>query len=426
MLVVVCIYLLVATIGYFKPGPGEKDRQVYAWVSSNYELGLLAAKGYNLSAVGITTSVQLKNCQVYIMAPPVYHILLTGVYAISGQNWRALRLGPIFFGLVFLYACLALAVKFFQGQQRNWLLFFALTPMVLIFSVWNDLRGTTMGIVIISYLCLVNYLETGELRWVIWSAVFFLLAFWIDYMAFSIVPAMLLQVLLHPGLTSRERVVGFSILVGSIGLAALAAFAHFATLPGGVDWFITRFAERYSNRRPEISGGTYSILDFISRQSIRFVTHFTPISIILAGWAFLAAIYKLMRRKLVSEAYNGYVKVNPYIALLVFFTWGVPSQLGIQVAYIHPLFMYYFITFFAFAPVVGLDLISEKMRTLPTKKIFITAVLAGFMLISVVRSVFNLTGGSLYDMATGVKTPPAEIYTIEQLQQYTCRSWMLK
>jgi len=426
-LIVVLIYLVVATIGYFKPGPGEKDRQVYAWVSSNYELGLIAAKGYNLSALGVTSTVYLGECQVYIMAPPIYHILLTGVYALSGQDWRSLRLGPVFFDLIYLYGCLALAVKFFKGRQRSWLLFFALTPMILIFSAWNDLRGTTMGILIIAYLCFTNYLESGKIRWVVWSGVIYLFAFWIDYAAFSIVPAILLQILFHPGLTLRKRTEGFAIFSGFVIISTIISFVHFAALPGGVDWFTAHLAERFSNHRPGTGGGsTYSIQDFAARQMIRFATHYTPISVFLAGWAFVLALGKLVRRQIVPVPQNGYVTVDPYITLLVLFTWGIPNQSGIQVAYIHPLFMYYFTGFFAFAPVLGLASISERFKSTSLRQFIVSATLVGFLLLSVGRSVFNLTGGSLFDLVMGVNSPSAELYTVEQLKDFTCHSWQLK
>lgn len=424
---VVLIYLTVAIVGYFKRGPDEKDRQVYAWVSSNYELGLDVAKGYNLSKGGILTGVTIGDCSVYIMAPPLYHILLTGVFSLSNQDWRALRLGPIFYGLIYIYACLALAIKFFRGQQRSWLLFFALTPMILIFSAWNDLRGVTMGIIIISYLCFTNYLESGKLHWVVWSGVFYLLAFWTDYMAFSIVPAMSLQALFHPGLTRRERGAGLAIFTGFVAFGGLASLIHIAALPGGLAWFVERIAERFSNRRPEeVGGGTYSPLDFIVQQSIRFTTHYTPISIFLAGWAFLVALTRLLKRKMTAPPQNGYVPVNPLIAMLVIFTWGIPSQLGIQVAYIHRLFMYYFTGFFAFAPVLGLNFLGNKIRSPFLRQRMVTATLVIFLIISVGRSVFNLSGGSLYDIVKGISSESAELFTVEELREYTCQNWQTK
>jgi hypothetical protein len=114
--------------------------------------------------------------------------------------------------------------------------------------------------------------------------------------------------------------------------------------------------------------------------------------------------------------------VNPLVALLVFFTWGVPIQLGIQVAYIHPLMMYYFTTFFAFAPVVGLTSLSKKIKLSSLRQLFVTVTLVAFLLMSVGRSVYNLRGGSLYDLMTGKKSEPAELFTIEELRTYTCRS----
>jgi uncharacterized membrane protein YhaH (DUF805 family) len=202
-LLVVLIFLAVSTVGYFRLGPMEKDRQVYAWASSFVELGLKESRGHSLSSVGILTGASLGECQAYIMAPPLYHLVLAGIFSISGQDWQALRLGTILYGLIFLYACLALAVKFFQGGQRSWLLFFSLTPMVLIFSTWNDTYGTAMGFLVISFLCFTNFLESGESRWGVWSGAFYVLAFWHSYISISIVPAMLLLVLFHPGLTRR-------------------------------------------------------------------------------------------------------------------------------------------------------------------------------------------------------------------------------
>ncbi len=428
LLLVVLIYLAVATVGYFKAGPNEKDRQVFAWASSTAEIGLLNTRAYNISSGGILTGAKWGDCEAYIMAPPLYHLLLAGIYALSGGQWQPLRLGTIFYGLVFLYACLALAVKFFRGAQRNWLLFFALTPMMLIFSVWNDTYGTPMGILVLAYLCLVNNLERGKLRRAVWSGVQYMLSFWHSYISISVVPAILLQTLLHPGLTRRERLSGGAIFVLFVGLAGLVSLVHIAALPEAVEWFFARLGTRFSNVRPgEDPGVRYSLVDFLTRQAIRFTTHFTPISLFLAGWAMILALFKLLLRKIpLQPGEAGHFSVDPLVVVLVLFTWGVPMQLGIQVAYIHPLMMYYFVTFFAFASVVGLALLSTQFKFPSLRKGFVIATLVLFTLMSVGRSVYNLRGGSLYDLAKGVKSEKAELFTIEELLQFTCMDLGLK
>ena len=190
-----------------------------------------------------------------------------------------------------------------------------------------------------------------------------------------------------------------------------------------VQWFFDRLATRFTNTHPDQdSGAIYSLAEFLRSQAVRFTTHYTPISIFLAGWAFFLAVFKLIQRKIDSQPQNGYIAVDPLVVLLVFFTWGVPIQLGIQNAYIHRLMMYYFIAFFTFAPVVGLNSLSKKIKSSSLRQLFVTVTLVAFMLISVGRSAYNLSGGSLYDLMTGIKSEPAELFTIEQLREYTCRS----
>lgn len=426
-LLVVLIYLMVSMVGYFKPGPTDKDRQVYAWASSTVEIGLMETRGYNLSNKGILTGTSWRGCQAYVMAPPLYHLVLAGIFSISGQHWRSLRIGTILYGLIFLYACLALAVKFFQGKQRSWLLFFALTPMVLIFSVWTDTNCTPMGFLIISYLCLTNFLETGKLRHGIWSGAFYVLAFWHSYISISIVPAMLIQLMFHPGLTYRERRFGFGIFAGFVAFGGLISLAHIFALPGSMEWFFNRLAERFSDNVPEVlGGGTYTLLNFFIKQAIRLTTHYTPISIILVSWAFIIAFVKVIRRKVLANKPNGHVAVDPLIALIVFFSWGVPMQLGIQVAYIHPLMLYYFIAFFTFGSVIGLDLLTNNIKSSFLRQFFVTSVLILFLSMSIARSIYNFKGGSLYDIWHGVNTEKGELLTIEELREYTCKELHLK
>ena len=101
-------------------------------------------------------------------------------------------------------------------------------------------------------------------------------------------------------------------------------------------------------------------------------------------------------------------------------------QLGIQVAYIHPLMLYYFIAFFTFGSVIGLDLLTNNIKSSFLRQFFVTSVLILFLSMSIARSIYNFKGGSLYDIWHGVNTEKGELLTIEELREYTCKELHLK
>ncbi|MFZ5878875.1 MAG: hypothetical protein ACOY0R_05880 [Chloroflexota bacterium] len=422
-IVVILLYTGMAMIGWFKPGASWKDAQVFAWASSHYELGLDVTRGFNLSAEGIESGVQMGDCEVYVMAPPLYHLFLSGVYAVGNQSWQVLRIGPFVYGLIYLYASLALAAKYLKGQARSWLLLFTLSPMILIFSAWNDQLAITLGFAVLAYLCVTNYLETAETKWLAWAGVIYLLGFWNSYIILSILPSVFVHLLLHPGLTWRQRISGISVFFGFVLAGALVSAAHIAQLPDSLQWFVDRIAYRFSNREADTSGGgSISLASFFIREAGRYVTHFSPISILLSLAALGEVILRWVReRGQAARQPQGLQTVGTGALLLVFLSWGLPSQAGIQVAYIHPIMMYYSTVFLAFGSVLGLQWLADKIKQPGTRTLVVRLTVLAFLVFSLTRSVFNLTGGSLSAIVTGVPEKPAKTFGLDELRQYTCR-----
>jgi hypothetical protein len=116
MLAVLILYLIVVIAGFFKPGPTRKDMMMFELARAHVDMGLAQTKGYNVSTKWLTTTtpVRMDGHDVYVSAPPLYPMLYAAVYTLFDRQWRALRLTPAILGLLYLYACLALSLKYLR------------------------------------------------------------------------------------------------------------------------------------------------------------------------------------------------------------------------------------------------------------------------------------------------------------------------
>lgn len=390
------IFLAVAFTSFLEPGPKRKDMMNLEWVRAHAELGLGVTKGYNLSKKWSLspTPISLGQHQVYVSAPPLQPLLCTAFYVVSGHNWRAMRLAPILLGILYLYGCFALAIKYLEGAARSWLMYFALSPMILIYSTYLGTDASNLGLLLLSYLCITNYLETANLRWMAWAGIFYLLAFSISYMAFSIVPPILIQLVFHRGLPWPARRRALLSWLAIITVAFVVPLIHLAFLPGALQWAAERAATRLSVSTGGDFGPDVSLPGFVVRQVVRLVTYYTPVSVALALIALPLALTRFLKPACETSAPCS--QVSTRALFFQFLAWGMPAGvLAVNHAYIHPFSVYYFALFFAFSSVLALEWARENIHSPTRRQRFVAATLASFLVISLARSLYAIAGGAL-------------------------------
>jgi hypothetical protein len=396
VVITLAIFLSVAFTSFLGPGPKRKDMMNLEWVRAHAELGLRVTKGYNLSRKWSLspTQISLGQHNVYVSAPPLQPLLCTAFYVALGHNWRAMRLAPILLGIIYLYGCFALATKYLEGAARSWLMYFALSPMILIYSTYLGTDASNLGLLLLSYLCLTNYLETSNIRWMAWAGIFYLLAFWISYMAFSIVPPIFIQLLFRRGLPwpARRQALLSWLAIITVGFAV--PLVHLAFLPGALQWAAGRAATRLSVSTGNNFGPDISLLTFVVRQTVRCVTHYTPVCVLLAMITLPLALTKFRRpARAVSTPSE---RSSTRALFFQFLAWGMPAGiLAANHAYIHPFSVYYFALFFAFSSVLALKWLAENIQSPIWQRRLVVATLASFLIISLARSLYTIAGGSL-------------------------------
>jgi hypothetical protein len=397
VLVALALYLLVVAAGFFKPGPTRKDMMMFEFARAHVELGVAGSRGFNLSTKWSTSpsEVRMGERNVYVSAPPLYPLLCAATYKLGGQEWRALRLAPMLLGLLYLYSCLALACKCLRGAARGWLMYLALSPMILIYATDLEINCGHLGLAVLSYLCFMNYLETARSRWMLGAGALYLVAFWSSFIAFSILPAMFVQLLLHRGLKPRERRRGAFLWLGAVGLGFAVTLVHLALLPGALEWAASRITERTSTSLEPGAAHAITPSAFIVRQGIRLATHYTPVCVLLAAGALVFAVREVWKAT-AARTSDRPQPVRPTAVLLQFLTWGLPSGVvAVNLAYVHPHYLYYFAVFFAFGSALGLQWIAERVTSTSVRNAVVGGVLGLFLLLTLSRSVFAAAGGSL-------------------------------
>ena len=396
VVIALAIFLAVAFTSFLEPGPKRKDMMNLEWVRAHAELGLRVTKGYNLSRKWSLspTEISLGQHNVYVSAPPLQPLLATAFYVALGHNWRGMRLAPILLGLFYLYGCFALAIKYLEGAARSWLMYFALSPMILIYSTYLGTDASNLGLLLLSYLCVTNYLETSHLRWMAWAGIFYLLAFWISYMAFSVVPPIFIQLLFHRGLPWPVRRRALLSWLAIIIAGFVVPLIHVAFLPGALQWAADRAGTRLSVSTGGNFGADVSLPGFAVRQGVRFVTHYTPVSVALALIALPLALTKFLRPA--REMSTPFAPVSTRALFFQFLAWGMPAGvLAVNHAYIHPFSVYYFALFFAFSSVLALAWAKENIQSPRWRQRLVAATLASFLVLSLARSLYAIAGGAL-------------------------------
>jgi hypothetical protein len=397
VVVAVALYAVVAIAGFFRVGPTRKDLMMFEFARAHVEEGLQQTHGYNLGTKWNTspTKVSWGHHHVYVSAPPLYPLFCGTTYLLSGCHWRGLLLAPILLGLLFLYSCLALGAKFLRGPARGWMMYLALTPMILIYATDLEINTGHLGLAILAYLCFVNYLETARTPWMLGAAGWYLAAFWSSFIAVSIVPGMAVQLLGHRGLSWAQRRRGLWLWGATVGVGFVLMVVHWTALPGAFDWMGDRIRTRTSAAVAPGTTNPITATTFMMRQGIRLLTYYTPIAVALAGGALWVAGRRLWRSR-TTPAVPGRQPVCAEAALAQFFTWGLPSGvLAVNLAYVHPHYLYYFAIFFVFGSALGLQWLSGRVRSASWRAGLVGVVLGLFVVVSLARSAISISGRSL-------------------------------
>src|SRR5262249_55180255 len=295
----------------------------------------------------------------------------------------------------YLYACFVLAIKYLDGPGRSWLMYFCLSPMVLVYSTYLGTDVSNLGVLLLSYLCFANYLETGRMRWMIWAGGLYLVAFWTSYIAFSAIPPILVQLLLHRRLSAvdkRRAVLAWTVTI-VLGFAVVGI--HLLLLPGALQWALGRAVAR-SATSVEAGSETapISLASFAIRQTVRMVTHYTPVCVVLAPIAAALALHSGLRRHNSADAANE--RVGPLAVAAQFLAWGIPfGILAMNLAYIHPFSIYYFAVFFAFGSTLTLQFAARRVVAAGQRRILVISTIGLFLVFSLTRSFYSIAGGAL-------------------------------
>ena len=206
---------------------------------------------------------------------------------------------------------------------------------------------------------------------------------------------MLLQLILQRGVTRPLKWRGALVGAGFVTVGFAAVVLHLALLPGALAGAVGRALTRFSTSFDKASGTVVPVDGFVIRQGVRLLTHFTPISVVLAALALLLAVVRTSRRR--AEATNdGPPHVNAESVLLQSLLWGLPFGVGaVNLSFIHPVLLYYFTVFFALGSALGLAALQPYLVSPAARRALVFVVITAFLSLSVGRSLFAFTGGSL-------------------------------
>ena len=396
---IILIYLIVLIFNLMVPGPGWKDLQIYSWVKSHVDLGLLYTKGFNISLkeAPIYTEVYFgDDHKVYVGTPPIFAIIGTIFYKIFDGHIISARLPHVFFDLIMFYAMFVFSIKIFKSEQRYYSLLFILSPMILIYSTHQDPNTAFLGLSVLCYLCFINFIQTNNKNWLYPVCILFVIGFWTTYLFASILPGMILQLWYNHNFNYSTKKKVTLILVSLGVLSIFSVIIYLSFLPNSLEWLIYRFKERLSSDI-YVSGeykGDISIANYLLVQNLRLLTYFSPICIILCFIAFYSLIVdvRTIKNKELSIFENPNFQLQ---IILVLFSWGIPFNLMINGAYIHPFSLYYFSPFFAVGSAIGLKYFLSYTNRWLNRNSMGFIVVSLFLFYSISRSIFSIQGGSL-------------------------------
>ena len=106
------------------------------------------------------------------------------------------------------------------------------------------------------------------------------------------------------------------------------------------------------------------------------------------------------RRRVGSE--DRLAGVKPGTVLLQFLAWGFPfGVLAVNYAYVHVFSLYYFSVFMAYGSALALDRITGSARRVRYRRIIGSGLVTVFLVLSIGRSLFTMSGGSLPALVEG-------------------------
>ncbi len=394
------ILALASVIGILRSGPTQRDLMLEEMVKAHIEQGLTGTKGFNVATRWLTTKtdVFLNGHPVYASSPPLYSLVSIPLYVAMGNNWRAIRMTPVILAFIYLYGVFILAVSSLRMKRRYLLVLFALSPMILIYATELEINTGTVGLALLCYVCILEFLKNYRLGWILWAALFYLLAFWTSYLAASVSLPILAQLLLHPELPRSKRLSSALLWVAFVVLGVGLAVLHLSLIPGALSDVLPRITLRFSGHLEAEKVNMIPFTSFVLRQTVRVLTHFTPIELLLALVAVVRSIVvfgsALIRRRQLDTQEGLLNAINVQL-----FSWGFPfGVIAINVAYIHPHTLHYFSPFFAFGSMVGLDWLLQKLRSEKARGVAALTTVVIFIILSFARTAYTVSGQGLPEL----------------------------
>ncbi len=399
LFVILIIYFISVVIALMQPGPTWKDLQVFTWMKSNAVYGLSFTKGYNISlqSAPIYTEVLFdEQHKVYVGMPPIFMIIGSVIYSFLGGHYITARLVHVLFDILMFYSVFIFALRLFKPEIIVYVLFFTISPMILIYATHQDANTAQIGLSVLCYLCFINFLESKNMKWLIATSILFFIGFWTTYLMFSILPGMLLQLWYTKKFDFLLKRKGILILILIGTLSILSIITYLSFLPNGLDWLVYRFQVRLSDNIMPSGNykGEIDIFKYVIWQLIKLITYFSPICIVLS----ILGVICLTKdnKRTINDSKKVFENSNLLLQVLfVLFTWGIPFNLMINGAYNHSFSLYYFAPFFSFSSAIGLKYLTVEIKKDSLKKIVSAGILCFFILFSFSRSTLKISGGSL-------------------------------
>ncbi len=423
------VYMSVSGIKLAMDKPYVKEVQILQLVENHSRFGFAYTRGFNLYSVeeqtyeelGVESRVRLNlggvpfdrnpELTAYISCPPLFPIIATVVYDLTGRNWRVVKSLLVLFGLIVLYCFLPVTARFFVGTTQVYALLFSLTPFSLMHHYYSDinLNSLVLGLSFLSYLIFIRFLETVNYRWLYLFGAVFLINVWTSFFALSIVPTLFLHLFLEKRLAPEMKVRAFLAVLAFLLVIACSLVYYYSLLPGALERLVARVVARISGVKDIPVGEQYGSIPFklfLSRLVIRMNTHFSPIAFFLGFSGLVLSGIQLMKKQGIVR--GGTDTLNVHFVNVMVFLWGLPAGVLLYSgSYVHPYFIYYFSLFFTVSSAIALakmqDSFAQGSFRFSTQLLYSIPVL--FLVMSVSRSVVKLLNLSLVDLFLDGRVP---------------------
>jgi 4-amino-4-deoxy-L-arabinose transferase-like glycosyltransferase len=295
----------------------------------------------------------------YIHYPPLMGILVSLSFLLFGVHEWATRLVSILAStgsVILLYL-----IADYLWNRRIALVasfFFAFMPLAAYFGRFADNEIITVFFLLVMFYAMLRWENKGGTAWYGLMMGSFVMAALTNWVAYFMVPLLLLSGIVRNGTGSRIRSL-LLLLVFAIALGCLT-LVYFWHVTGSLESLLQAFVNRSGDTIGQ--GARFTPPDLIVRELARGWRYFTPVvSLLSLVWVSGYVLGILQKRHLERSA--------PEIHLLTLFAFGLaPVIVFPQAAYIHNYYLYFLLPAMAVSAALGLEFVIQAVNSLLSKK----------------------------------------------------------